>query len=75
MWFPIRSGPLRRVKSHVKAVDGVSLKLRAGSTLGVVGESGSGKTTLGLALLRLVEAEGAIRFDGHDSRRSSSPTL
>ena len=66
VWFPVRAGLLRRVKGHVKAVNGVSLRLRAGSTLGVVGESGSGKTTLGLALLRLVDAEGRIRFDGHD---------
>src|SRR5207249_1150291 len=56
VWFPIRSGVLRRVKGHVKAVDGVSLAVRTGATLGVVGESGSGKTTLGLALLRLPEA-------------------
>ncbi len=53
VWFPIRRGFLRRVQGHVKAVDGVSLALRAGTTLGIVGESGSGKTTLGLALLRL----------------------
>jgi microcin C transport system ATP-binding protein len=65
VWFPVRGGLFRRVQSHVKAVDGVSLSLRAGTTLGVVGESGSGKTTLGLAVLRLVEAEGAIRFAGH----------
>ncbi len=66
VWFPIRSGIFRRIKGYVKAVDGVSLKVRAGSTLGVVGESGSGKTTLGLALLRLLDAEGAIRFRGRD---------
>jgi microcin C transport system ATP-binding protein len=66
VWFPIRSGVFRRIKGYVKAVDGVSLKVRAGSTLGVVGESGSGKTTLGLALLRLLDAEGAIRFEGRD---------
>jgi len=66
VWFPIRSGIFRRIKGYVKAVDGVSLKVRAGSTLGVVGESGSGKTTLGLALLRLLDAQGAIRFAGHD---------
>jgi microcin C transport system ATP-binding protein len=66
VWFPVRKGLLRRVRSHVKAVDGVSLKLRAGTTLGVVGESGSGKTTLGLALLRLVESQGAIFFDGRN---------
>jgi microcin C transport system ATP-binding protein len=66
VWFPIRSGVLRRVKGHVKAVDGVSLAVRTGTTLGVVGESGSGKTTLGLALLRLTAAEGHIRFAGDD---------
>jgi microcin C transport system ATP-binding protein len=66
VWFPIRRGLLRRVGGHVKAVDGVSLSLSAGSTLGIVGESGSGKSTLGLALLRLVAAEGRIRFAGED---------
>jgi len=70
VWFPIRRGLFRRIKGYVKAVDGVSLQVRAGSTLGVVGESGSGKTTLGLALLRLLDAQGeqggGIRFAGHD---------
>jgi microcin C transport system ATP-binding protein len=66
VWFPIRSGLLRRVRGHVKAVDGVSLAVRTGTTLGIVGESGSGKTTLGLALLRLTEAKGHIRFAGQD---------
>jgi microcin C transport system ATP-binding protein len=66
VWFPIRRGFLRRVTGHVKAVDGVSLALRAGSTLGIVGESGSGKTTLGLALLRLTGCQGQIRFAGRD---------
>jgi microcin C transport system ATP-binding protein len=64
IWFPIRRGFMRRVVGHVKAVDGISLKLRRGRTLGVVGESGSGKTTLGLALMRLISSEGDIRFDG-----------
>jgi microcin C transport system ATP-binding protein len=66
VWFPMRGGLMRRVKGYVKAVNGVSLKLRAGATLGVVGESGSGKTTLGLALLRLIDAEGHVRFAGRD---------
>ncbi len=66
VWFPVRRGVLRRVKGHVKAVDGVSLAVREGSTLGVVGESGSGKTTLGLALLRLTECQGQIRFADRD---------
>src|SRR5438552_742629 len=58
VWFPIKSGLLRRAVGHIKAVDGVSLTIREGHTVGVVGESGSGKTTLGLALLRLQASTG-----------------
>ena len=64
VWFPIRRGILRRTVGHIKAVDGISLQVRAGETLGVVGESGSGKTTLVLALLRLVSSDGPIVFHG-----------
>ncbi|HUN97614.1 MAG TPA: ABC transporter ATP-binding protein [Bradyrhizobium sp.] len=66
VWFPIKRGVLRRTVGHIKAVDGVSLAVRKGETLGVVGESGSGKTTLGLALLRLISSEGPIAFLGND---------
>ena len=64
VWFPIKSGLMRRVSGHVKAVDGISVQVREGETLGVVGESGSGKTTLGLAILRLIASEGPIVFLG-----------
>ena len=74
VWFPIKRGFFRRTIGHVKAVDGISLTVRAGQTVGVVGESGSGKTTLGLALLRLIRSEGPIaylgqRIDGFDARQ------
>jgi microcin C transport system ATP-binding protein len=64
VWFPIKRGLLRKTVGHIKAVDGVSLAVRKGETLGVVGESGSGKTTLGLALLRLISSDGPIVFLG-----------
>jgi microcin C transport system ATP-binding protein len=66
VWFPIKRGLLRKTVGHIKAVDGVSLSVRQGETLGVVGESGSGKTTLGLALLRLISSDGPIVFLGKD---------
>jgi microcin C transport system ATP-binding protein len=64
VWFPIKKGAMRRTVDYVKAVDGLSLKLRQGQTLGVVGESGSGKTTLGLAILRLISSQGPIAYVG-----------
>jgi microcin C transport system ATP-binding protein len=64
VWFPIKRGLMRKVVGHIKAVDGISVELRKGETLGVVGESGSGKTTLGLAILRLISSEGPIVFMG-----------
>ncbi|MGV8783938.1 ATP-binding cassette domain-containing protein, partial [Pseudomonas aeruginosa] len=64
VWFPIRKGVFRRTVDHVKAVDGVNFELPRGQTLGIVGESGSGKSTLGLAILRLLESQGGIRFEG-----------
>jgi microcin C transport system ATP-binding protein len=64
VWFPIKRGFLRRVVGHIKAVDGVTIAVRQGETLGIVGESGSGKTTLGLAILRLISSQGRIVFLG-----------
>jgi microcin C transport system ATP-binding protein len=64
VWFPIKQGIIRRTVGHVKAVDGITLSVRKGQTLGVVGESGSGKSTLGRALLRLERSKGLIKYEG-----------
>jgi microcin C transport system ATP-binding protein len=64
VWFPIKKGVFKRTVDYVKAVDGIHFSLPKGQTLGIVGESGSGKSTLGLAILRLIRSEGAIRFHG-----------
>jgi microcin C transport system ATP-binding protein len=66
VWFPVKRGFFRKTVGFVKAVDGVSVSVREGETVGVVGESGSGKTTLGLAILRLIRCEGAIVFLGRN---------
>lgn len=75
VWFPLRRGVLRTTIGHIKAVNGVSLSVRQGETLGVVGESGSGKTTLGLAMLRLVSSEGVIEFEGKNIQGEKQKTL
>jgi peptide/nickel transport system ATP-binding protein len=68
VWFPIKSGVvLDRHVGDIKAVDGVSLSIKRGETLGLVGESGCGKSTVGRAILRLYEPTGGrIVFDGQD---------
>ena len=61
--FPIRKGILRKVKAHVKAVDGVSFSIHEKETIGLVGESGCGKTTAGRSILKLLEpTEGSIEY-------------
>ena len=76
--FPIRRGVLKRTVGHVRAVDGVDLRIHRGQILALVGESGCGKTTLARAVLRLVEPTGGrVRFDGQAltglSRREMRP--
>ena len=71
--FPVRKGLFRRVVGHVKAVDGVSLRVPAGETLALVGESGCGKTTAGKALLKLLPASGGTARYGEHELLSLSP--
>jgi microcin C transport system ATP-binding protein len=73
--FPVYRGVFRRQRGEVRAVNDVSLTIRAGQTVGLVGESGSGKTTFGLAVLRLVPSTGSIRFDGRELQGLKSTVL
>ena len=76
MYFPIHGGILRRRVGWVYAVDGVSLKVRTGETLGLVGESGCGKTTVGRTIARLYKpVAGNVIFDGNDLARLSHRAL
>jgi len=75
IWFPIKRGLFKRTVGHIKAVDGVSIKVRQGQTVGVVGESGSGKTTLGLAMLRLIQSEGRIAYLGRPIDKATKQEL
>lgn len=75
IWFPVRTGLLKRTTGHVKAVNAANISLRAGETLGVVGESGSGKTTLALAVMRLISSRGPIVLLGRDIQGLSNRAL
>ena len=67
VWFPIRSGLLRRVTDHVRAVDDVDLNIKRGTILSLVGESGCGKTTLGRAIIQLeTPTAGSVKLDGEE---------
>ncbi len=77
VWFPITGGILKKVVSHTKAVSDVNFNLRKGHTIGLVGESGSGKSTTGMAILKLLNSEGTIEFNGtaieHFDRKQMLP--
>ncbi|KUF12611.1 ABC transporter ATP-binding protein [Pseudoponticoccus marisrubri] len=75
IWFPIQRGLLKRTVGYVKAVNDATIAVRAGETVGIVGESGSGKTTLALAIMRLIQSEGAITYRGQDVREWSTREL
>jgi oligopeptide/dipeptide ABC transporter ATP-binding protein len=74
--FPVRKGILRKVKAHVKAVDGVSFSIGEKETIGLVGESGCGKTTAGRTILKLLEpTDGLIEYRGHNITRLNSDQM
>jgi len=75
VWFPIKRGIIRRTVGHVRAVDGITLRVRQGQTLGVVGESGAGKSTLARALIRLERSDGVIKFKGRDIQGLKSKAI
>jgi microcin C transport system ATP-binding protein len=75
VWFPLKSGLLRRTHGYIRAVDGINLEVHEGRTLGVVGESGSGKTTLGMALLRLISSDGLIKFNDNKINEITSKKM
>ena len=75
-YFPVRGGLLGRAREQVKALDGVSLDIADGETVGLVGESGCGKTTLGRCVVRLVEpTSGSIAFEGQELAALSGPAM
>ena len=66
-WFPIKSSFFRRTIGNVRAVDGITFKIKRGETMGLVGESGCGKSTAGRTMLRLIEkTSGEVYFDGQE---------
>jgi microcin C transport system ATP-binding protein len=75
VWFPIKTGLMRKTTDYVKAVNSATLELFEGETLGIVGESGSGKTTLALAILKLISSSGNIIFSDKNIQKISSKEM
>ncbi|MCY3874814.1 MAG: ABC transporter ATP-binding protein [Rhodobacteraceae bacterium] len=75
VWFPVTRGLLKRTVGHIKAVNGATIRIRAGETIGIVGESGSGKTTLALAIMRLITSDGPVTFMGRNIQGLRNKTL
>lgn len=76
VWFPVKAGVIRHTVGHIKAVDGVTLSIQPGETLGLVGESGCGKTTIGRSIVRLNEpCNGEILFRGDNILSKSGGEL
>ena len=75
-WFPVRRGIFSKVTEYVKAVDGVSLEVHAGHTLGIVGESGCGKSTLARVIMGLIPpTEGVVYFEGQDMTHADRDSI
>ena len=75
-YFPIKSSFLKKTVGNVKAVDGISFKIKRGTTMGLVGESGCGKSTIGRTILRLHEkTDGEVYFNGVDIFKLSKEEL
>src|SRR5688572_13362825 len=75
-YFPVPAGLLARAREHVRAIDGVSLDVKEGETVGLVGESGCGKTSLGRCLIRLIEPTGGtVTFEGRELSALSGPEM
>ena len=75
-WFPIKSSFFRRTTGNIRAVDGISMRIKRGQTMGLVGESGCGKSTAGRTMLRLLErTSGEVVFGGQDIFKLSREEL
>ena len=75
VWYPIRQGLFKKVVGHIKAVTDADFSLQQGECVGFLGASGSGKTSLGMAILRLIESDGSIHFNGQDLSQLSAEEM